>query len=198
MRGGRDPSRDAGFTLLEVLTALVLFGLIGVMLQQGLQFVLRAARLTSEEARGDSVAVDRALRLLIERADPGTFPEPATLRGDADILSLTTELPTGEVGQLQRADATLSVMAGRLVLRWRRHLHAEMLGAGPAWTETVVADGVERVAFAYWGNSAGAWASAWAGEKLPRLVRVQVTYLPARGRRWPPLVVAPLREALEE
>ena len=196
-RIGQARGRDAGFTLLEVLAATVVLGLIISMLTQGLNFGLLAARLTSGAQGQDLLAADQALRRLIQRADPGTYPDPATLRGTADVLSLTTELPSA-AGLAQRADAELLVASGRLVMRWRQHRHAEAFGPGPAWQEAVLADGVGRVVFAYQGRGASGWSPAWKGERLPTLVQVQLVFIGGGGLRWPPIVAAPLRRPIEE
>ena len=198
MRGAGWPAgRDAGFTLLEVLAATVVLGLVISMLTQGLNFGLLATRLTSGAQEQDLLAADQALRRLIQRADPGTYPDPAPLRGTADVLSLTTELPSA-AGPAQRADAELLVASGRLVMRWRRHRHAEAFGPGPAWQEATLADGVKRVVFAYQARGAAGWSAGWKGERLPSLVQVQLVFAGRGGLRWPPIVVAPLRRPIEE
>jgi prepilin-type N-terminal cleavage/methylation domain-containing protein len=202
MRAACGPAgRDAGFTLLELLAATVVLGLVISMLTQGLHFGLLATRLTSGE-RGreqgqDLLAGDQALRRLIQRADPGTYPDPAPLRGTADVLSLTTELPSA-AGPTLRADAELLAASGRLVMRWRQHRHAEAFGPGPAWQEATLADGVERVIFAYQGRGSSGWFPGWKGERLPTLVQVQLVFAEGSGLRWPPIVVAPLRRPIEE
>ncbi len=191
-------SCDAGFTLLEILVALVVVGVVLVLLTQGVQFGLRITRLQAEfkDRNGDLVVVDHALRRMVALADPGTYPEPASLRGTAQRVAFTTELPLYGDGQTQRADVALSAEAGRLLLRWTPHRHAELYAGEPDTQETVVLDGVERLELAYW--SAGGWAAAWTADKLPVLVRIRIVFPAGSRRRWPPLIVAPIREALEE
>ncbi len=196
--GGRRAAGDAGFTLLEILAAVAVFGVVLALLGQGVQFGLRATRLQAEaqDRGGELPAVDRALRRMVALADPGTYPEPATLHGTAQRLSLTTELPLRGDGQAQRADVTLSAEAGRLLLRWTPHRHAELYGGTPEVQEMVMLDGVERLELAYWAS--GAWVPAWSADKLPALVRIRIVFPGATGRRWPPLLVEPMREATEE
>ena len=193
----RRAARDAGFTLVELLAALVVLGLVMAVLGGGLRFGLAATRLAGGAPADGLLAADRALRGLIERADPGTFPEPATLRGTADALRLTTELPRG-AGPARRADVEIAASAGRLVLRWRPHRHAQALGPGPTWREEVLADAVDHVAFAYYGDPAHGWSPAWTGDRLPALVRIELGFAAGSGLRWPPLIAAPLREPAEE
>jgi len=193
----RAAASDAGFTLLEILVAIAVFGTVLVLLTQGVQFGVRATRLQAEtkDRTGELATVDHALRRMVALADPGTYPEPATLRGTAQRLSFTTELPLYGGGQTQRADVTLSAEAGRLMLRWAPHRHAELYGAGPELQETVILDGIERLELAYW--TAGSWSAAWNADKLPTLVRIHIVF-PGTGRHWPPLIIEPVREATEE
>ncbi len=197
----RRTSVEAGFTLLEVLVAVFVLGVVLVLLTQGVRFGLQAAQLQAavRDRHGDIEVVDHALRRMVALADPGFFPEPATLRGTAQTVSFTTELPIYGDGPTQRADVTLSVNAGRLLLRWTPHRHVELFGATPAWQETVMLDGVERIELAYRASDRNsAWSGAWSADKLPALIRISIVFPDASGRRWPPLLVAPVREALEE
>ena len=197
MKRGRQPA--LGFTLLELLAAIAVLGLIIIMLSNGFLFGLDATRLATAERNNDRLAVDAALRHLIEAADPGTYPDPATLRGSADTLWLTTELPDGGSGAPQRADVVLSAAGGRLVLRWRPHRHAEWFGPGPGWSETVLADRVEHVAFVYRGAATDApWSASWSAGHLPSLVRLAIEPAPGSREHWPPLVVPTLREPIEQ
>lgn len=192
---------DAGFTLLELLVAVFVMGVILILLTQGVQFGLRATQLQAgaRDRKGDLEVVDHALRRMIALADPGVYPEPATLRGAAQAMAFTTELPIYGDGQMQRADVALSAEAGRLLLRWTPHRHVEPLGPKSAWQDVAVLDGVQRIELAYRASGASsAWSRTWSADRLPALVRIQVVFANGSGRRWPPLVVAPVREALEE
>ena len=203
MRNGRRPARpgDAGFTLLELLVGLFVLGLILALLTQGVRFGLQATQLQAKamDRNGDLHAVDRALRRLIAQADPGVYPEPALLRGTAQDMSLVTDLPLSLAGQVQRANVALLAEGGRLLLRWTPHRHALLSGAAPAWQDVVMLDGVERIELAYRSAGAtGAWRPSWSAEKLPVLVRIRIVFGQGSGRRWPPILVAPVREAIEE
>jgi len=195
------PPDDAGFTLLELLVAVFVMGVILTLLTQGVQFGLRATQLQAgvRDRKGDLEIVDHALRRMIALADPGVYPEPATLRGTAQAMSFTTELPIYGDGQVQPADVALSVEAGRLLLRWTPHRHVEPLGPRPAWQDVVVLDGVERIELAYRAPGASsAWSRTWNADRLPALVRIQVVFADDSRRRWPPLLAAPIREPIEE
>lgn len=203
MREGRRPARlsEAGFTLLELLVGLFVLGLILALLTQGVRFGLQATQLQAKamDRNGDLHAVDRALRRLIAQADPGVYPEPALLRGTAQDVALVTDLPVSVAGQVQRASLVLLAEGGRLLLRWTPHRHALLSGATPAWQDVVMLDGVERIELAYRSAGAtGAWRASWNAEKLPVLVRIRIVFGQGSGRRWPPILVAPVREAIEE
>jgi len=185
-------------TLLDILVAVAVFGIVLVLLTQGVQFGIRATQVQagSKDRTGELATVDHALRRMVALADPGTYPEPATLRGTAQRLSLTTELPLYGDGQTQRADVTLSAEAGRLLLCWTPHRHAELYGVELKAQETVILDGVERLELAYW--TAGRWSAAWTADRLPALVRIRLVFSTGSGRHWPPLIIGPVREAAEE
>jgi len=197
----RRTAADAGFTLLEILVAVFVLGVTLVLLTQGVRFGLQATQLQAavRDRHGDLEVIDHALRRMVALADPGFFPEPSTLRGSAQTVSFTTELPIYGDGPTQRADVTLSAQAGRLLLRWTPHRHVELFGATLAWQQTVMLDGIERIELAYRASDpASAWASAWKADKLPALIRIGIVFPDASGRHWPPLLIAPVREALEE
>jgi len=189
---------DAGFTLLEVLVAVFVLGVVLLLLTQGMQFGLRASQLQAnlKERKGELEAIDRALRQMVALADPGSYPEPATLRGTAQRMSFTTELPLLGDSQGQRADVALSAEAGRLLLRWTPHRHVALFSAPPAAQETLMLDGIERLEFAY--QTTAGWSSSWTADTLPSLVRIRIVFPGRSGRQWPPLIVAPIRKALEE
>ena len=192
-------SRQRGFTLLEVLIALAIMVVLIVLLNQGFGFGLRATAMQAgvKEKQGDLDMVDRALRRLIARADPGQFPEPATLRGAASSVSLTTDLPVTTDGAPQRVAATLMAVDGQLRLRWTRLRHVESFGPAPPVQDTLVLDGVSALQLAYFPVGGSAWTSSWTADKLPALVRIQIAFAKP-GRHWPPIITAPVREPLEE
>ena len=191
-------SGEAGFTLLEILVALSVLGILLVLLRQGVQFGVRITEMQAEarDRQGDLEAIDRALRRMVALADPGTYPEPPTMRGASRLLTFATELPTGGAGSRQNADVAISAEAGRLLLRWTPRRHVKPFGATPAPEEVVLLTGIDRVEFAYRGE--GAWTSSWRADKLPALIRIAIVFPAGSRRRWPPIVVAPLREAAEE
>lgn len=187
--------RRNGFTLLEVMVALVVFGLILAGLNQGMRYGLQAwqtqVRVSSRSS--DLDAVSRALRNMIEVMDPGNGVDRAPIAASRDRLAFDTVLPdrTGTTG-VQRVAAELLVdPAHRLVLRWRPQLHVKWLRPRPPPDVTSLLSGVERLDLAFW-RPTGGWMDSWGYPDLPALVRIRVVFPPGDPRHWPDLVVAPV------
>ena len=195
--------RDAGFTLLEILVALVVLGFVVAGLSQGLRFGLRATermeRLSVE--RGDLDAVDRLLRRLVTQMDPGTARTPSAIAGDQASLAFPTDLGAAASAlATTHADVLLQAQAGRLVLRWRPTPHVVPLVPPPPPQDTVLLDGIDRIELSYWGaagEAPPAWRSEWNQKTLPLLVRIRLVFPPASPpastRHWPDIVAAPAR-----
>jgi general secretion pathway protein J len=187
----RPPARDGGFTLLELLVALVVFGFLLAGLGQGVHFGLQAwtRQTRTIDARDGLDAVDRALRGLITRLDPD-----AEVGGRAHALAFTSDLPLMANSPTRAADLLLLVDARhRLVLRWLPHLHAQRLGPPPPPRDEVMLEEVERVDIAYWATS-GTWVDRWTDRTAsPALIRVGLVFAPGDPRHWPDLVAAPMR-----
>jgi general secretion pathway protein J len=203
-----------GFTLLELLVALVVFGLLMAGLAQGLRFGLGAwstqSRVIARDA--DLDAVERVLRALLGGLDPGRKIDPPNIVGTNAGLAFTAELPRGAppgrasggasggasdgpaIGDSGRhADMLLHVDAAhRLVLEWLPHLHVRRLGPPPAPVETELLPGIARLELAYWTRDGG-WRDAWRDRVPPDLIRVRLIFVAGDARRWPDIVIAPMR-----
>jgi general secretion pathway protein J len=188
-----------GFTLLEIMVALVVLGFLMLGLTQGTRFGLAAwdRQARTVAARSDLDAVDRALRRLIEQAEPGDDANPPHFAGGSGALAFATELPLA-AGALptRRAEVELAVDAAhRLVLRWTANLHA-VRAAPPPPQEAELLRGVDRLELGYLrpAASGGGWSSSWNGPVLPELIRIRILFAGADRRHWPDIVAAPLRE----
>jgi len=193
--------RSAGFTLLEVLTVLILFGFVLLMLSQGLRFGFAALRgqasMTVDVTELE--AADRLIRRLIERADPGSEQNPAEFRGTPSTMALRSELPLAAGGEAaRRIEAAIGVdKAHRLVLRWVPYLHAERPGAPvPVSTAPLVND-VERLELRYWvpprARAPAEWTTAVAAAQPPPLISVRLVFMAGSHRYWPDIIAAPRR-----
>ena len=190
---------EAGFTLLEIVVALVVLGILLVTLSRGMQFGIaafdRQDRMVVTGGRLE--AVDRTLRRLITEADPGTSNDGRTLVGAAHALAMRAPLPTaatvdpGQEGE-DLANLRLSVENGALVLTTVPYRHVIPTGPQPEPHRTVLLDGIETIDLSYW--SEGAWHTQWQDDGLPGLVRIRLVFPEGDSRRWPDIVVAPARE----
>ncbi|MGQ9369545.1 prepilin-type N-terminal cleavage/methylation domain-containing protein [Azospirillum sp. ST 5-10] len=183
----------AGFTLLELLIAATVLGLLMAVLAGGLHFGLAAWR--AGERRADAVeapaAVQALLRERIERAYPLSRRrgEPAILfEGGRERLRLVTVLPA-RLGVPGLADVTLfRGDDATLRLAWQ-----PLGGDQPAASATLL-EGVSDLAFAYYGGDTRVAPARWRDDWLeagflPGLVRLSLRL--ADGRPWPDLVAAP-------
>jgi general secretion pathway protein J len=180
------PAGEAGFTLLELLIAVTLMGLVVLGLTHGVRFAGAAWSSQAERIgrQGDVDAVQNVLRRTIESA--------RDFRGDAATLRFVGEMPRA----LARGGAheiELRLVADRLVLSWRPHVKASEPPAEPASAE--LARGVAGLELAYFSRAdGGGWRPDFGDDpRPPALVRLAVRG--TDGRAWPALVVAPMIEA---
>ena len=185
--------RAAGFTLLELLVALAVFGFLLVGLSGTVRFGLTAWRQDARMSDGktDLEAVDRSLRSIVENLAPGEEAARSSIDGSASSLTGVTQLRVPGSLQPVSVEAGLAVSGTRLVLRWRPYHHGIALGAGAAPAEVELMSGVSRLAIEYWRPS-GAWAASWHEPDLPLLIRFRVVLRGEGAARWPDIVIAPL------
>jgi len=136
-----NPNAPAGFTLIEILAALVVLGVTLLLLGQGLRFGMRAsvsqARILADG--GDIEPADRLLRRLVEGIDPGGMNGISPdFEGGPRMMRFTSVLPA-RVLPSRQADLTLTVSDGRgLVLAWRPHLRRLLDEPPPQTVRTVL------------------------------------------------------------
>jgi general secretion pathway protein J len=188
----RQVPSSSGFTLIEILAALVVLGLLVGGLAQGMQFGLQAWQRVARMAEaGDELdAVDRSLRRLIAQAHPGTATRPAPFVAGQGRLAFVSSLPDLPGMPARPAEAVLLVDdQRRLVLRWRPYLNAQRPRPAP-FAEAELLRGVAGLEFGFWRADLG-WVAGWDAPDLPALVRIRLELTPAGQRRWPDIVVAP-------
>lgn len=207
MRGPTEPKMarragNSGFTLLEVLVALVVFGMLLAMLAQGLQVGLRGWAVAQGIGAGTPTleSVDLALRGLLGRAlpaDPLTYDR--AFIGTPTAMAFTTTMPEQSGASVPlEADVTLRVEGPRLVLRWRPH-HARWIAIPPPPATELLVDGVIGLQVAYFqptrDGRGGRWLTSWSSNPdPPRLVRIRLVFAPNDRRHWPDIVAATLQE----
>ena len=201
------PRDDAGFTLLEVLAALVVLGLLMAGLASGTRLGLLGWRVQDRAlaARDGLEPVDRALRRLVEAADPGSPDGRGSFKGEAGRLGLV--VPADLLGRQTELTDRLDIAIGlepepghdaerswRLVLRSAPHVHARALHpAADETQQTVLLTGVHAIAFSYLDPADHLWHDTWDSNTLPALVRLRITRA-GTAAQWPDLVWAPMRE----
>ena len=195
--------QQTGFTLLELIVVVAVLGLLIIGLTQGVRAGLtlwdaQSSRI-GETAELDAAA--RVLRTLLSGMTPSPFAgfgaggasSPET-KGTSDSFSFVGDLPTG-LGTTRRADVTLTLSQGRLVLRWTPHRHELSISPAPEPTETELVRSVDRLELSYWGSSspdqAAGWRTQWDGPAIPELIRVRLMLGADERRRFPDLIVAP-------
>ena len=197
--------RQSGFTLLELLVALIVLGLLVVGLTQGVRagLTMWGAQTRRIGETGELDAGARVLRGLLggistppAGAAGGGAAGTMKLEGRSDSLAFVGDLPTG-LGTTRRTNITLELVQERLVLRWTPHRHELTTAPAPEPIETELIRGVAHLDFAYWGSPSAdqpaSWQAQWDGFNIPELIRVRLAFGKGDRRRWPDLIAAPQR-----
>jgi general secretion pathway protein J len=186
---------DRGFTLMEVLVALVVLGILMAGLSQGMRFGMtawsRQAALVDRTA--DLDAVDRTVRGLLSNATSGAVHGRNDFVGTADSVTFDGVLPLAVTTGGRRAKITLKLDGRhRLMLHWDSVLIDPNTNA-PSSGDAVVADHIDRIALSYWqpGDEPG-WRDRWTAVATPALIRLRLDFAKGDPRRWPAMIVAPL------
>ena len=197
--------RAAGFTLLEILAALVLLALLLLGVYSGIASASRSVRSgTAAIERMDQLRaaqqflrreLAQSLAAPISRTDRG---EPVYFQGDAHEMRYVAPLP-GYLGKLGPQLQQLQLVddgAGGLRLELRLALLPPDGGPPQALGEPqVLFDHIRAGGFHYLGTDADGSALPWAGEwtadrSLPQVVRIELQ--PLDHASWPRLDI-PLR-----
>ncbi|MGE5168974.1 MAG: prepilin-type N-terminal cleavage/methylation domain-containing protein [Rudaea sp.] len=204
--------RDRGFTLLELIVALVLLGLLSTVLFGSVRFAGRST--DSGEAKVEAAASMRLaqefLRANLEAQHPLRMRKivgwPLLFTGASDELRYAASLPSRVAGggiwfyrlTVRGDDARSPLVLERMIPDLAADAPPEFTNAD----RSVLADGIASLKLAYFGRDENAaqsvtptWRDQWNDtQRLPLLIRIDVT--PKQGAPWPTLYVAP-REAPE-
>jgi general secretion pathway protein J len=197
----------AGFTLVELLIAIALFGLILTGLYSGLRMATRASDAGEAHATDNDElrAVMGFLRFELGQVYPLVFSdegdEQVIFEGEPDRLSFVASLPQHRGVEGGAYLISLVVDQDRLVLRYRltKPDRQYLFESGDTGKEVVLVPGLESVGFSYYGKRGriARFYSRWDDpERLPKLLRMHIRPK-GRGVHWPDLIV-PIRAEVQE
>jgi general secretion pathway protein J len=198
MMQGSKPRRSGGFALVEALASLVVLGMIGLMIVQGVGVGQRVwERLDVHEAGGEVVdAAQTILRDRLEQTYPATDYQGGAptidFEGGAQKAVFLASPPLSErPSGLRRYTLSLNDKS-QLVLTSISAVGRER--AAPL--TQVLLDNVRSVDLSYFrslgATSSPVWYREWSGEAaLPQVIRVQVGFDPNDPRHWPDLLIRP-------
>ena len=201
-----------GFTLLELIIALVLMALLSAVLFGSVRLAGRSTE--GGEAKANAAASMRLaqqfLRTNLEAQHPLRMRKivdwPLLFTGASDELRYAARLPARVAGggiwyyrlAIRSEDARSPLVLERMIPDLSAAALPEFVNAD----RSVLAEGIASLRIGYFGRDADAaanvapsWHDQWNDtQRLPMLIRIDVT--PKAGPPWPTLYVAP-REAPE-
>ena len=197
-RSSRSRSASAGFTLLEMVLALVIFGMIAALVYSAFYFGHRAVT-SGERSADDNQRIRLAEEFLGRQVRSAVYyfakhddDDVAYFLGGADAMSFVTSAPQSR-GGTGLAAVTYRVVDGRLVLEERTNFTPEELYSAPANAHVeraVLLEGFSSFRLEYLPHEEveALWAKKWDGrdeDTLPAAVRVTVEGLPFfGGKAW--------------
>jgi general secretion pathway protein J len=201
-----------GFTLLELLVAITLLGLLMAALLGGLRLGARVWE--TGEARRDAGARVQVVQDFLRQRLAGALPFEVTMlaeggrpefafRGTGDEVRFAGALPEQLGAGVYLMQLTLAAGGDDgerrdLVLRWQPlDLEGGSADHPPEPEERVLVEGVEALELAYFGaldpREAPDWWPEWTQQDaFPGLVRVQLRFAPDDLHHWPELIVHPM------
>ncbi len=199
--------RSAGFTLVEILVALTLLGMLVAMLAGGLRLGLRVWESGNRhsETVAEVSAVHDFIRRQIEQAYPYYVAKDRRIEfeGGRNSVDFVAELPAylGPGGLhvvrlfvARDGGRSRHLMFGRVLFHPDVPLDAKEPELGG---ETVLLENIESLTFRYYGadepRAPSKWRDEWKNQdRLPELISVTVEFGADDDRLWPVLTVSPI------
>jgi len=200
--------KQRGFTLMEMLVAITLLGMLLAMLYSGLRLGIASAEAAEERIQQVSRirVTQQFLRAQFSRIQPVTWKYDGNVgvvfEGDFNRIQFVAPMPgyVGEGGPHLQLIELVSGENGMALIFDHRVAHPEFEGDVEPDTDRepiLLLDGIEDAHFSYLGlddrNEPGDWTDSWDQPgHYPLLVRLEVEMQEGAGVMWPVLTVAPL------
>jgi len=199
------PSREHGFTLIELTIALVLLALMASVLYGSLS--LSGMSWDRGEAKAQQTSEMRLTEDFLRRTLTSQHPlrfqkvleKPLYFLGASNSLSYAAALPGRAGAGMYYFQVALTPNGDSSRLTLARVIPDYAATTVPEFgpDSSILADRIVEVRFAYFGRDPGAdssvaptWRDSWDdSQRLPDLIRMDVK--PANGAAWPTLVVEP-------
>jgi general secretion pathway protein J len=194
----KDNSREAGFTLIEMLVATAMLAIMAIYAISSISTFKEIRRVESRVAEGRSIAaVQRHFEQSLSNAHVtfetvGETDTRIVFTGKSDSVVFVSMLDDRlERGGLHRLHYRLDKIGKRLVLGYEINRPTKTRSAEH---ELVLLTNVERVKFSYFGPTADdeveTWQAAWVRpDRLPTYVRIDIEFAADDQRSWRPLIV---------
>jgi general secretion pathway protein J len=194
---------ERGFTLVEMLVAMTILGLISLSLLGSLRFGATAWQRSN--GQGGSIEQTELAESVLRRALVSAYPflsgtdptDPHILfEGTASQIIFLAPAPEA-LGGAGLARFTVAVEPTESGMRLTIAAVPELALADSATLSPgVLVEGLERAEFGYYGadepGSDPTWHDSWSGRlSLPGMIRIRASFLPGDARHWAELTVAP-------
>ncbi|MGI9436170.1 MAG: prepilin-type N-terminal cleavage/methylation domain-containing protein [Geminicoccaceae bacterium] len=200
--------RQGGFTLMELLVAMTLLGILMAAMFGGLRL---GARVWEASDQGlDDRARNEVVRGFLRRRLEEVLPIEAALsddrtetlfRGERTALRIASTMPISLGSAPYLIEFRLRPSANRdgindLVVAWQA-LDPEQVADDHTPNERILIDDVADMAIGYFGQKqnqpTSRWFSVWQDQDaLPDLIKIEIGFPATDGRRWQTLVVSPM------